>query len=125
MAVWLDCADGFIQADVIRWREGIWQRRGPKGARAIKLGDREVIAEVLDGPDDEGWVTLLVRDCCILTPHIKDGKIKTEEQVRRKAETIRRGKPARLRWSDETARGLIKGSRFIPAGIFEPSPEGA
>lgn len=125
MTVWLECADGFIQADVIRWREGIWQRRGPKGARAIKLGDREVIAEVLDGPDEEGWVTLLVRDCRILTPHVKDGHIKAEEQVRRKADTIRRGKPSRLRWSDETARGLIRGSRFVPSSAFDALPDGS
>ena len=60
MTIWLACADGFIQADVIRWQEGIWERRGPKGARSMKIGDREVIAEVIDGPQSTpeggcGW----------------------------------------------------------------------
>jgi len=55
MTIWLACADGFIQADVIRWQEGIWGAgAAPKGARSMKIGDREVIAEVIDGPDGAG-----------------------------------------------------------------------
>ena len=114
MAIWLACAEGFIVADVIRWREGIWERRGPRGsARSMKIGDREVIAEVIDGPDDDGFVTLLVRDCVVLTPHLKAGAIGREDQIRRKAATIMRGAPARLPWQDETARGVVRGSRFL------------
>lgn len=113
MTIWLACADGFIAADVIRWKEGIWERRGPRGSRSMKVGEREVVAEVIDGPDAEGWVTLLVRDCQVLTEHVKDGKIKAGTQMRRKAPTVLRGAPARMKWSDEAARGAVKGSRFL------------
>jgi hypothetical protein len=121
MTIWLACSEGFIAADVIRWREGIWEKRGPRGsARSMKIGDREVIAEVIDGPDEDGFVTLLVRDCAVLTPQLKAGAIKPEEHIRRKAATIMRGKPARLPWQDETIRGAVRGSRFLPA---DTSPE--
>lgn len=79
----------------------------------MKIGEREVIAEVLDGPDAEGWVTLLVRDCQLLTEHLKSGQFKPGTQMRRKAATVLRGAPARLKWSDEAARGSVKGSRFL------------
>lgn len=119
MTVWLDCADGFIQADVIRWQEGIWERRGPKGARSMKIGDREVIAEVIEGPDEQGFVTLLIRDCKVLTEHVRNAAIKPGAQVRRKAQTIRRGAPARMRWSDEAARGVVRGSRFLATDLLD------
>lgn len=118
MTVWLACADGFIAADVIRWREGIWERRGPKGARSMKIGDREVIAEVIDGPDEDGFVTLLVRDCVVLTDNLRTGQLKAGERMRRKSATIQRGEPARMRWSDEAARASIRGSRFLADAVL-------
>jgi hypothetical protein len=118
MTVWLACADGFIAADVIRWREGIWERRGPKGGRSMKIGDRDVIAEVIDGPDEDGFVTLLVRDCVVLTDNLRTGQLKAGERMRRKAATIQRGEPARMRWSDEAARASIRGSRFLADAVL-------
>ena len=119
MTIWLACADGFIQADVIRWQEGIWERRGPKGARSMKVGEREVIAEVIDGPDEQGFVTLLIRDCKVFTEHLRNADLKPGTQVRRKVQTIVRGAPARMRWSDEAARGVVRGSRFLPTHLLD------
>ena len=51
-------ADDFIPADVIRWTEGIFDRR--RKGKALRIGERLVTAEVLSrGPDN--WVQLLVR----------------------------------------------------------------
>lgn len=114
---WLPCGAGFIEADVIRWREGIWERRGPKNGRAIKIGDREVIAEVISGPDEEGWVILLVRSCTLLPDkdkHLpKTGQLDADAEIRRKDATIMRGKVERLPWSEEGVRDRLFGSRFM------------
>lgn len=114
---WIPCGEGFIEADVIRWREGIWERRGPKQGRAIKVGDREVIAEVLSGPDEEGWVMLLVRNCTLLPGKDKylprTGQLAAGEEIRRKDTTILRAKVDRLHWSEEGVRARLIGSRFM------------
>ena len=67
MTIWIPCPEGFIAADVIRWSEGVWGRRGPGKGRAFKYGDRDVTAEVLEGPDKDGFFLLLVRDCKIFS----------------------------------------------------------
>jgi hypothetical protein len=53
---------GFIQADVVKWREGIWEKRGPYKGKVVRVGDRLMIAEVLQEADEEGWYLLLVRE---------------------------------------------------------------
>ena len=60
MTEWVPVGGDFIKADVVRWKEGVFERRGPRGRRAINIGNRLVIAEVLTEPDAEGWVLLLV-----------------------------------------------------------------
>jgi len=116
MAHWLPATD-FIQADVIRWTEGVFAPRR-KGRKSLCIGERSVVAEVLVRGDD-GWVRLLVRACTITRDEFA-GKtvpiLKAESQIRRGAKTILRGKPERLRWDDESARDAVLGkppkSRF-------------
>jgi hypothetical protein len=59
MPKWIPCGDGFIEADVIRWKEAVWRRPERKRRRAVRLGDGLVAAEVIR--DEEGWVALLIR----------------------------------------------------------------
>ena len=36
MPTWVPCGSGFIEADVVRWKEGVWERRGhSKKSRAV------------------------------------------------------------------------------------------
>src|SRR5438132_3251150 len=109
-AKWIPCGNGFIEADVVRWKEGDWKRRG---SRKIHLGDRLVIAEVLR-EDGEEWVYLLVRRCEMVSEKTgrKVALLPKGEEIRRKRTTIERGKAERLAWSDETARGALV-SRFL------------
>ena len=46
MAERIPTGDHFIEADVIRWKEAVFKPWRKKG-RAVKLGDRVVVAEVL------------------------------------------------------------------------------
>lgn len=115
MDQWVPATD-FIAADVIRWTEGIYDRR--KRGKALRIGERLIAAEVIERAKD-GWVKLLVR-ASIITKDEFAGRVilplKAGEQVRRGAKTILRGKPERLLWDDETARdavlGKFSGSRF-------------
>lgn len=119
MQRWIECGDGFIQADVVRWKEGVFEapltrkRRRRKG-RAVHTGEREVIAEVLSSADERGFVTLLTRACRIVS--VKEGRkvapLKTETEIRRQQKTLLKGGVERLEWSDETARALVA-SRFL------------
>ena len=117
-AEWIPCSSGFIEADVIRWAEGVWQKPRRRRGRAANVGDRVVIAEVI--LDHEGWVRLLIRDCSITSekPGHKVLPLAKNLEVRRKRHTIEKGKPKRLLWSDETVRALLV-SRFL--GVDNPS----
>jgi hypothetical protein len=123
MAVWLPVGDGFIAADVIRWKEPVFrnQRRG----RPARLGERLVIAEVLceggkseaAGGGGDGWVHLLVRSSEVVAARIgwnvSDVLLPTTgKETKRKLWTIVRGNPERLTWSDESARAVVA-SRFL------------
>ena len=114
MAKWIPCGDGFIEADVVRWKESVWEKRSRRrNARAVNVGDRLVTAEVLRG-DAEGWVYLLTRACAMVTekPGRKVALLVKGQEVRRKRRTIERGKPERLLWSDETVRASLV-SKFL------------
>lgn len=120
MEQWILATD-FITADVLRWTEGIYDRR--KRGKALRIGERLVAAEVIERGKD-GWVKLLVRACTITKDEFAGRPIvslKAGEQVRRGEKTILRGKPQRLLWSDETARADVvrkrETSRFIDAEI--------
>jgi hypothetical protein len=113
MAEWVSCGSGFMEADVIRWKEAAWEKRSRRrNARAVNAGERMVIAEVIS--DQNGWVDLLVRGCTIvgekpgwlLKPFVEN------LSIRRRRGIIERGNPERLLWSDESARAALN-SRFL------------
>jgi hypothetical protein len=112
---WIPCGDGFIAADVVRWKESVWEKRSRRrNARAVNVGERIVTAEVLR-EDAEGWVYLLTRACVLSSERIPGRKVTLlpkGENLRRKRRTIERGKPERLLWSDESARDIVR-SKFL------------
>src|ERR1035437_5539358 len=100
---WIPCGNGFIAADVVRWKESVWEKRSSRrNTRAVNVGDRIVTAEVLR-EDAEGWVYLLTRVCALSSVRLPGRKVTLlpkGENIRRKRSTIERGKPERLLWSD-------------------------
>ena len=115
MAVWIPVGDGFIEADVIRWKEPVFKNR--RRGQPARVGDRLVAAEVVREADEDGWVYLLVRQSAVVS-------VKTSWQLsdvllpalgtetRRRLRTIVRGNPERLAWSDESARAIVA-SQFL------------
>jgi len=115
---WIPCSTGFIEADVVRWTEPVWKRGRRKGSRPVKVGERLVVAQVA-GVEAGGWALLQVIESRVTEE--KQGRRVTEvlrkgQDVRRKCTTIKRGKPERLRWSDESARANLT-SRFLGKGL--------
>lgn len=106
MSEWLACGRAFIPADVIRWTEPVWGRRDKRGAKAKRIGERQVVAEVLREGPPAGLVWLLVRSCTpvkVLTAEPLALLVPGEEVWRKRASLERRA-IERLAWSDESAR---------------------
>jgi hypothetical protein len=109
MSKWVPIKDGFIAADVIRWKEKVYHPRRARRGRAVRLGERQVTAEVLKGTDSKGWVRLLVRQCEPLVEYTvrKLPSYMNGAEIKRARKTIMRGEPKRLLWSDEGARDAV------------------
>lgn len=127
MAEWVSVGDNFIAADVVRWKEAVFKARRSKKGRAVKLGERLVIAEVLR--DEAGWVYLLVRGCELVS--VKTGwldrhvpLLPTGTETKRKRKTIARGNAEWLLWSDESARALLASRFFGNHQPSSPEPKG-
>jgi hypothetical protein len=119
---WIDCRDGFFEADIIRFREGVFERKGPRAKqKAYKIGDREIVAEVVKEYEDEDgfWVVLLVRSSRVLSDDTFGRKVhalKDGEEIRKARDSIVKwGSPERMPWSDESARERVAADR-------KPSP---
>jgi hypothetical protein len=130
MAVWISVGDGFIEADVIRWKEPVFKNR--RRGQPARVGDRLVSAEVLREADKDGWVYLLVRHSEVLSVRtswlLSDVLLPaTGEETRRRLGTILRGNPERLAWSDESARVSVVASQFLgnpnPAAPVATDPD--
>lgn len=125
MTGWIPLKNDFIAADVIRWDEAVYAKPGRRSRRPVKIGTRRVTAEVLKGPDADGWVALLVRQCEVLTETVIGQvveKFKNGRSLRRASDTIVRGKPERLLWTDETARDAVLASLQPDQAAPEPRP---
>jgi hypothetical protein len=61
--------EGMMQADVIRWTEGIYEQCRRKSAKARRVGEGIVTAEVIETTDDD-WLKLLARMCGHIYPRV-------------------------------------------------------
>jgi hypothetical protein len=93
---WIPCGAGFIQADVIRWKEAAWKNTKRNKGKGIVLGERTITAEVIR--DEDGWLDLLIREYAILNekPGRKVEHLSKGTEIRRKRTTIERGEKPRL-----------------------------
>jgi hypothetical protein len=113
---WISCGAGFIEADLIRWKETEWRKAKRKKGRDVILGERLVTAQVTE--DTDGWVRLLILECKVVSekPGHKVEVLAKGIEKRRKRTTIERGKPVRRLWTDESARALVA-SKFLAARV--------
>lgn len=117
---WLVCGKRFIEADVIRWKEAIWKPKARRKSRPKKIGERLVTAEVLKR-ETGGWLRLKVNQCVTKNEDAWPwtiAELKPGLLMRRSIETIGKGRPSRLRWTDEAAREAVLGIRSKPTSKF-------
>jgi hypothetical protein len=103
---WESAEDGFIEADVIRWVEALWPpKRGKKQSRPI--GQQEVIGQITSIDGD--YVSVKVMQAKNTENRI--GKVlavhKPDSIIQKKKDSLMKGSPERLLWSDETARTAL------------------
>jgi len=105
---WLVCGAEFIESDVIRWHESVFDTSRYDRKRRIKIGERSITAQVLyDPPDPNEMLELEVLTSEGTRPY------KPNEQLRRARKTVSRADTERLAWSDEEARDAVVDS--LPA----------
>ena len=124
---WIECEDLFI-GDVVCWVDGAFEERGPRNAkgkaRLVRVGEREVTAEVFG--EDRAWIYLRVLDAAVLSDKTKYGRrvhpLKRGEEIRRKRKTIMGRKQAARRrlWTDEAARERVA-AEYDPAVLKDPA----
>lgn len=110
---WIAATEGIIVADVIRWTEGIYEKRRRKKDESRRIGERQVTAEVLEVTDD-GWLKLLVRACVVTQDDYAGSRLpmlNAGVEIKRARKTVQRGKTERLLWSDETARKEVDATK--------------
>lgn len=75
--------------------------------QSVHVGERLIVADVLRF--DGEWVDLLVRDSKVVSEKSgwKVRPVATGTEVRRKRQTVEKGKPERLLWSDQSVRALL------------------
>ena len=89
MSEWIRCNDGFVEADVIRWKEAVWQTKRRRQDKALRIGERLITAEVIEADDE--WIKLLVRGCTETARFTPKGAIELYKNgvvIRRARKTI-------------------------------------
>jgi hypothetical protein len=123
---WIACGKNFIEADVIRFREPVWENRGPRQRKGLKvmgrkIGERTVTAQVIAEDEEAGYVLLLIEACEVhrdkaLLQNIDVMILNKGEERWRARKTIERRGPERQLWQDETARAVaVRDRAFIAA----------
>jgi len=99
---WIICGAEFIEGDVIRWQESVFQPSRYARNQRVKTGNRGVTAQLLFDPSDPN-------ELMELTVLASEGTnpYKPAELIRRARRTLCRKDTERLAWSDEEARAAV------------------
>lgn len=105
----------FMQGDVWRWQEAVYEVRGPRGGRYVLMGYRVVTAQCLREEERRGHWVFEVRSCVVGESRISQRAIpsfKVGEKIERTYTKIMKGLPERLLWSEEGIRSVLA-SQFL------------
>lgn len=107
MTGWVFCGKKFTEGDVIQWTENIivehWTGRGKRRKKELlSVGEIQIAAQLLRGEGE--WIYLEVREVEILEDRSEGRKAlrvpEVGRDIRRKRNTVEKGKPRRLAWKD-------------------------
>lgn len=99
---WVVCGAEFIEGDVIRWHEGVFENSRYDRKKRVNIGERSITAQVVYDPSD-------LNEKLELQILKSDGTrpYKPDELLRRARRTVSREDTERLAWSDEEARDAV------------------
>ena len=124
---WVVCGAEFIEGDVIRWHEGVFESSRYDRKHRIKLGERSITAQVLYDPSDLNEML----EIQVLTSE-GTRPYKPDELLRRARKTVSRADTERLAWSDEDARASVvdslpeaqrKAMQAMQASAYKPTTQ--
>jgi hypothetical protein len=125
MTEWMPFGGRFVVGDVYRWHQPAWKRKARKTSKSVKMGVREIIAQLIgiEGEllifklmscrttNDEGWWRPIP-------------EFKADEPLRKYRAALAKLKPDRRPWGSadgEPARSISGGSRFLKGPSNEDS----
>lgn len=104
-------AGQFVESDVVEWVEAIWSPNKFKKKKSRPWGKQKVIAQVASIEGDFVKLTVLKASVIenIIGSELRPHKVGTA--ITKKRQTLLRGNPERLHWSEEDVRvALLKQS---------------
>jgi hypothetical protein len=104
---WEETTGEFLESDVIEWREIIWPPRNPRRKKPRPYGEQIVTGQIIRIEGEFVILDVLKaeitenRTAAALRPHAVGTTIK------RKRQTLLKGNPERLLWSEEDVRAAL------------------
>lgn len=105
---WEKSTKDFVVSDVIEWTETIWQPRNPRSRKKPRpWGKQKVTAQITEIEAEYIKLTILKSE---ITENILGSELrphKTGSSITKKKQTVLKGEPQRLHWSEETVRKAL------------------
>ncbi|MFN3701799.1 MAG: hypothetical protein ACK4VI_09825 [Alphaproteobacteria bacterium] len=105
---WEKSTKEFVVSDVIEWTETIWPPRNPRSHKKPRpWGKQTVTAQITEIDADYIKLTVLKSEITenIIGSELKPHKVGTT--ITKKRQTLLRGEPERLLWSEEDVRKAL------------------
>ena len=108
---WEQANGDLLEADVIGWQEAIWPLRKSRRKKPRPIGKQAVVGQIFKIEGD--FITLQV-----LKAEVTENLTRRELQpyrigqtITKKRQTLTRGNPERLHWSEEDVRAALLAER--------------
>lgn len=97
----------FVESDVLEWVEAIWSPSKSRKKKSRPWGKQKVIAQIASIDGDFVKLTVLKASVIenIIGSELRPHKVGTT--ITKKRQTLLRGNPERLHWSEEDVRAAL------------------
>lgn len=104
----------FLESDVVEWVEAIWSPKKYKRGKSRPWGKQKVVAQIASIEGDFVKLTVLKAAVIenIIGSELRPHKVGTT--IIKKRQTLLRGNPERLHWSEEDVRAALLAQPNFP-----------
>ncbi len=107
----------FVVGDVYRWDEPVWKPKARKTSKAVKIGERRIVGQLM-GIEDETLIFALMsaetKNAELWWKSIPE--LKADKPLRKNRAALAKRNPERRPWGSadgEPARSISGGSKFL------------